>query len=343
MFETTPEGRRIERRVNDVPREGAGGLFSATWYPVASSEDVPDGRVLGVDFLDGRAIVVRDQSGAAQVMSAYCPHVGADLSAGTVEAGRIRCPFHSWEFDGSGRCVATGCGDPAPPRAGLFRFPTVEKHGLVWAFNGEAPGFELPWFDRAPRRFVSRVADTIEYRNDPWTLCSNSPDYVHFRSVHRLELDVDLAVQASGTEWLPHGLRKRWTARLDQGRGDRYEFTSSVFATNLVLVDAVHVDSGTWTGVLAAQSIPAPGRSRVFPVAFTQSAGDSPDARARNDATLDLVASFVTAMGHEDIPLLEAMRYSPAHLTRQDGLLARYLDLVRKFPRAHPSRDFIRP
>lgn len=343
MNEDVAVGRRIERRVNPVPREGADGLFSATWYPIARSVEVAAGAVLGVDFLDGRVIVVRNNLGNPQVLSAYCPHVGADLSGGTLDSGNVRCPFHSWEFDATGKCVRTGCGDPAPPRAGLYRFPTVEKHGLVWAFNGETPTFDIPWFDRPPERFVSRVAATIDYRNDPWTLCSNSPDYVHFQSVHRLELAVDYGVQAAGTEWLSHGLRKRWSARLEHGSGDRYEFTSSVFATNLVLVDAIHVDSGMWTGVLAAQSIPAPGRSRVFPVAFAQSLGDSAADRERGAATLDLVAAFFTAMGREDIPLLETMRYAPAHLTRQDGLLARYLDLVRAFPRAHPSRDFIRP
>ena len=37
-----------------------------------------------------------------------------------------------------------GPGDPPPPAARLFRFPTAERYGLIWAFNGEQPLFEIP-------------------------------------------------------------------------------------------------------------------------------------------------------------------------------------------------------
>ena len=63
-----------------VPAEGENGLFSMSWYPICLSADVVAGQVIGCDFLDGRVIVMRAQDGIVQVMSAYCPHMGADLS-----------------------------------------------------------------------------------------------------------------------------------------------------------------------------------------------------------------------------------------------------------------------
>lgn len=46
-------------------------------------------------------------SGQVFVTDAYCPHLGADLSAGgKVKQDQIECPFHLWRFDGrSGKCV----------------------------------------------------------------------------------------------------------------------------------------------------------------------------------------------------------------------------------------------
>ena len=40
-----------------------------------------------------------------------CPHRGADLAFGRLEADGLRCPFHGWKFDADGRCLET----PAEP------------------------------------------------------------------------------------------------------------------------------------------------------------------------------------------------------------------------------------
>ena len=41
------------------------------------------------------------------MVETYCPHLGADLSAGGKVVGDcIECPFHGWKFDGkSGQLV----------------------------------------------------------------------------------------------------------------------------------------------------------------------------------------------------------------------------------------------
>ncbi len=213
---------------------------------------------------------------------------------------------------------------------------------MVWAFNGEEPSFEIPWFRNPPPSVVSKLGELLDYDNDPWTLCSNSPDYFHFSSLHRLDLLLDIDVQSAATSWSDLGLSKRWNARLERGAGPEYEFISTVVATNIVLVEAREVATGTWTGVLAAQSILRPQRTRVFPIAFAERRGVSASEKAVEVNTLDMVCEFFTAMGKEDIPLLNSMKYTPGYMTKQDALLARYLQLVRTWPRAHPSAEFIR-
>ncbi|HIF08980.1 MAG TPA: Rieske (2Fe-2S) protein, partial [Sneathiellales bacterium] len=67
-----------------MPSEGDDGLFTEAWFPVCMSDELKIGEILGKPFLDGRVVIYRDQSGTAHVQSSYCPHLGADLSKGSV-------------------------------------------------------------------------------------------------------------------------------------------------------------------------------------------------------------------------------------------------------------------
>ena len=101
-------------------------------FTVCLSTDVKRNQVIGRDFLDGRIAIYRDgDSEALPQVSAYCPHLGWDLSCGHVIDGRLRCPFHHWQFDGSGRFIRTGTDDPVPRAARLFSFPVQEHREFV--------------------------------------------------------------------------------------------------------------------------------------------------------------------------------------------------------------------
>ena len=99
---SVPSRRRLGQ---PIPQEGENGLFSQSWFPICLSSEVQSGQILGSDFLDGRVVVFRGESGRAQVLSAYCPHVGSDLAVGDVQGDTIRCAFHHWQYDQSG-CVS---------------------------------------------------------------------------------------------------------------------------------------------------------------------------------------------------------------------------------------------
>src|SRR5262249_34475647 len=103
-----------------MPAEGENGLFTQSWFVVAFSAELAVGQVVGRDFLDGRIVIFRGANGKAQAISAYCPHVGADLQWGAVVGNNIRCAFHHFEYDQTGQCVKTGVGDPPPRAACLF-------------------------------------------------------------------------------------------------------------------------------------------------------------------------------------------------------------------------------
>src|SRR5262245_25926864 len=98
-------GAPRRRLKNPVPGEGENGVFSQTWWPICLSNEVSTGKLLGKEFLGGRIVVFRGQNGIAKVVSAYCPHLGADLALGSVVGNNIQCFFHRFEFNQEGQCV----------------------------------------------------------------------------------------------------------------------------------------------------------------------------------------------------------------------------------------------
>ena len=109
--------------------------FHQSWFPVALAREVGSGAVLGVDFLGTRMVVYRAATGKPVVQSAWCPHLGADLSIGELVNNQIRCAYHHWRFDEAGVCAHIPTGDKIPPGPGSRR--EVHRHRI------QRPGNEL--------------------------------------------------------------------------------------------------------------------------------------------------------------------------------------------------------
>lgn len=70
----------------------------ADFQTVAKVGDIPagegrafpvNGKLVGVFFIDEEYLAIND----------LCPHMGASLSAGWVEEGKVMCPWHAWRFE----------------------------------------------------------------------------------------------------------------------------------------------------------------------------------------------------------------------------------------------------
>ena len=121
--------------------------FPDGWYAVAFSDEVGPTDVV-TRRLAGNEVVVFRAAGKAVVMAAHCPHLGAHLGMGGVVVGDcIRCPFHGFEFDGSGVCRATGYGTDVPKGLTARVREVHETDGAIYAWHharGLGPTFELP-------------------------------------------------------------------------------------------------------------------------------------------------------------------------------------------------------
>src|SRR5260370_2184021 len=183
---------RADRSRAASPRAKAAGGFHQSWYAIARASEVGAGEVIGRDFLNGRAVVYRGQNGQPSVMNAYCRHLGADLSMGKVIGNDIQCAFHHWQYGPDGGCTKIPASDKIPKAARGFKFPTVEKWGLIWAFNGSKPLFDVPEFvDYAEPDLDIRTADAFDLPVEPWVPFTNSMDFQHLRVLHGLKIECD--------------------------------------------------------------------------------------------------------------------------------------------------------
>lgn len=314
-----------------VPAEGDDGVFTQSWFPICLSNEVGPGAVVGRDFLDGRVIVLRDDAGDVSVMSAYCPHLGADLCVGDVVHGRIRCAFHHWEYDSTGKCVKTGIGDAPPPRARLFRFPTQERYGLIWAFNGTEPLFDLPDYEVPDAKLVFKAIELTDMDLDPWVIMCNTPDLQHIKIVHGFVFDHPDPDES--IEWGPYSMFFNLTGTIGEA-GPRIDYHLGIVGSNIFFRQGSI--NGRFVGGMAPMGIIGVGKLRNYLVAATTDDGD--DTEAFLDEMLELSKSIIS----EDAPILNTIRFRQGTLTKSDKALARFFNYVRELPRAHPSADFIR-
>ena len=324
---------RTRHHGKPIPREGDRGLFTQSWFPICLATAVAPGAVKGFDFLDGRVVVFRGANGLPRVLSAYCPHLGADLAVGSVVGDELRCAFHHWRFDAEGRCVATAIGDPAPPGACLFAFPTCEKYGIVWAFNGETSSWELPDFPYPESELVVRAQPFQRLPLDPWQQCCQTPDFQHIRTLH--------GIQFQGTdpeetlEWTDHSMRYEFTGLHPNGITMHHRM--AIYGTTIFFQNSVIEDQ--WFGVILGMGMPRPGESENFLSIAIRRDSKTPE---QLEGILDMVTGLEMEVLNEDLAIMTTMRLRPGTLSRSDRTLSRFFKYLRSYPRAHPSREFLR-
>src|SRR5262245_57526741 len=88
------------------PGTAMGELLRRYWTPVLLSTEVaPGGRVKRIQLLGERLVAYRTVTGAAGLIGEFCPHRGASLYFGRVEADGMRCAYHGWKFGLGGQCL----------------------------------------------------------------------------------------------------------------------------------------------------------------------------------------------------------------------------------------------
>lgn len=162
--------------------------FPNGWFVIAFSSDIALGEVKTVHYFDQDIVLFRTVAGKLSALGPTCPHLGAHLGGGEVEGECLRCPFHAWGFDASGRCVDIPYAPKIPPNARARAWHLIEHNGVVMVHYGSAPADDPKWRPEALVEAGWTANRTIRWELDshPQEVGENTVDCAHLTPVHHV-------------------------------------------------------------------------------------------------------------------------------------------------------------
>ena len=137
-----------EAVLRDIRKTGIDPNF---WYPVARSGQVKCGRVFTASFAGEPIVLSRTRAGEPFALEDRCAHRQVPLSAGVVEDDCIRCGYHGWKFNSTGRCVSVPYMEKCSLRPRNVRgYPCREAYGFVFVYPGDMEKFPTAVFPSIP-------------------------------------------------------------------------------------------------------------------------------------------------------------------------------------------------
>ncbi len=136
------------------------GTHPDYWYPAAWSHEVKPKTAVGVQFAGEPVVLYRGESGRVIALEDRCAHRQVPLHLGTVANDTLKCSYHGWAFDCTGKCVDVPYLTRERLPNGIRRYATHEVDGLIFIFPGNpalAEQRKLPTVGaRADGRYLTR-------------------------------------------------------------------------------------------------------------------------------------------------------------------------------------------
>ena len=167
-----------------------GELLRRYWMPIAAVAELDDHPTKPVRLLGENLVLYKDKAGNYGLVDRHCPHRRADLSYGWADDCGLRCHYHGWLWDHTGRCLQQPFEETAHPevrfkdRVRIKAYPVEAKAGLLWAYLGPPPAPLVPTWEPFTwaNGFVQIVFSEVPCN---WFQCQeNSIDPVHFEWLH---------------------------------------------------------------------------------------------------------------------------------------------------------------
>jgi renierapurpurin 18,18'-hydroxylase len=155
------------------------GAHPDHWYPVAWSRELKPGKTFATSFAGEPIVLVRPLQGPVFALEDRCAHRQVPLSKGVVKDCTVRCCYHGWSYDASGRCVDVPYLGKGKLPNGVKSYLCHERDGLIFVWPGSAPPKPAP--------------QTIGASNDPVykTRCFGKVVRCHYTFMHENLMDMN--------------------------------------------------------------------------------------------------------------------------------------------------------
>ena len=193
------------------PGTPTGELMRRYWHPIAAVAMMNDRSTKPIRLLGEDLILYKSKQGVFGLVDNYCPHRRMGMVYGIPTDDGIRCPYHGWMFDETGRCLEQPYEETEAPdnrfkdKVRIKAYPLEVKAGLIFAYLGPAPVPLLPNWDVFA---LDNVVRDIGYTELPsnWLQCQeNSLDPVHSEWLHGEWANYILEMRGEGDK-----VRKRY-------------------------------------------------------------------------------------------------------------------------------------
>jgi 5,5'-dehydrodivanillate O-demethylase len=184
---STEDNKRLTQVSAGTPM---GELLRRYWMPIAAVDEFALTTIKKVRLMGEDLVLYRDRSGTFGLVDRHCAHRRADMSYGYIEDCGLRCNYHGWLYDETGRCLSQPYEDIANPEANfkdkvrIKSYPVEVLGDIVWAYLGPEPAPLVPdWepfhFENGFRQIVFADVPCNWFQGQ-----ENSIDPVHFEWLH---------------------------------------------------------------------------------------------------------------------------------------------------------------
>ena len=137
------------------PDTPMGQMLRQYWTPAIRSAALEaDGAPVRVRLFGQDFVAFRDTSGRPGFVDEACPHRGVSLALARNEDNGLRCIFHGWKFDTTGKVIDAPA-EPAERREKFCasikvnRYAVHEAAGVLWVYVGKGAAPKFPNFEFA--------------------------------------------------------------------------------------------------------------------------------------------------------------------------------------------------
>ena len=123
-----------------IGQEPMGQMVRQYWMPALLSEEIEiDSHPVRVRLMGENLVAFRNSNGEVGLIQELCPHRGASLFLARNEECGLRCLYHGWKFDVSGRVIdmpTEGNNEDIIDRVRATSYLVHEAGGIIWAYLG---------------------------------------------------------------------------------------------------------------------------------------------------------------------------------------------------------------
>jgi 3-ketosteroid 9alpha-monooxygenase subunit A len=165
--------------------------YARGWHCLGLADSFRDGKPHAVQAFGTKLVVFADSAGTLHVLNGYCPHMGGDLTMGTIKGDEVACPFHDWRWSGSGRCARIPYAHRVPRLARTKSWSVQEENKQLFVYH-DPQGNPPP-----PEVTIPRIDSVFSDEWTDWTwnsvliegsncreIVDNVVDMAHFFYVH---------------------------------------------------------------------------------------------------------------------------------------------------------------